>query len=363
MFNESQKKLWGFHPMQDAFFNSLREENPKIVPARITFSSHDQYKVLILGQDEEKFAKVRGSFYFEDKDRPVVGDWVTIEITPGEHEHLPIEHILPRISCLKRQDEQRGFQALVANVDFIALVTSFNQDLNERRLERGLVMIEESKATPVIIVNKSDLVDEKIIRENLEKLRQRFPDTKIFACSAQTQHGINEITNLFTEGQSITFLGMSGVGKSSLINAILGHEALTTQEIRTEDARGRHTTTHRELFRASKGFWIIDNPGIREFSSWGDDSALNKTFDDIATLMSSCRFGDCTHQQEPGCKVNEALSDGLLSADRWENYQKIKREMEFHANKHNKAFHSQKRKEFAKRNTELRQILKEKGKK
>ncbi len=363
LFDNNLKKLWGLHPMQDAFFNTLKETNSLLVPARIIFSSHEHYKVLILGFEDAKFAKVRGHFYHNNEELPAVGDWVAIEFSPGDHEFLPIEATLPRTSSLKRQDDQRGYQTLVANVDYIALVTSFNQDLNERRLERGLAMIEESRARPLIILNKSDLVTEDVREKHVKELSQRFSGVDIFACSSQNQSGVESIANIFAQGQSVAFLGMSGVGKSTLINAVLGVEALSTQDIRQSDSRGRHTTTHREVFLTKKGFWIVDNPGIRAFSFWGEEGVLERTFDDIADLMSSCRFNDCAHNGEPGCKVGEALENGTLSESRWENYLKIKREMEFHANKNNKLYHSQKRKEYAKRNTDLRQRLKEKGRK
>lgn len=367
MFNDSLKKLWGFHPMQEAYFNMLKENNPKLVPARITFSSHDQYKILILGSDlntnNEHFAKVRGHFYHSGEELPVVGDWVAVELIPGDHQSLPIEAALPRLSGLKRSSAQRGYQTLVANIDFIGLVTSFNQDLNERRLERGLAMIEQSGARPVIIVNKNDLLDETTAQKSLNDLSERFGDIPIVSCSAHSGRGLSEVTKLFNKGQSVVFLGMSGVGKSSLVNAILGEQHLLTKDIREEDSRGRHTTTHRELFLTKAGFWLIDSPGIRAFSFSGDEETLERSFDDIASLMSACRFKDCTHSQEPGCKINEALSAGELDADRWNNFLKIKREMEFHHNKSDKAYHSAKKKEWAKRSVDLRQRLKEKGRK
>ncbi len=363
MFNDNTKRLWGFHPMQEAFFNTLKEDNLKLVPARVIFTSHDQYRTLILGLNEEVGAKVRGHFYHEGEELPVVGDWVAIEFSAGDHQSLPIEAILPRVSSLRRQDLQRGYQTLVANVDFICLVTSFNQDLNERRLERGLVMIEESGAKPLIIINKSDLIQRDVAEEVLKTLSERFGNVTVVSCSAHSGQGINEITNLFAQGQSVAFLGMSGVGKSTLINAILGEEQLQTKEIRLEDGKGRHTTTHRELFLAKKGFWIIDNPGIREFSCWGEELNLQHTFDDVASITSSCRFADCSHRGEPGCRVMEALESGELSYDRWENFLKIKREMDFHNNKNNKAYQSFKRKSYAKRSMALRQRIKEKGRK
>src|SRR5688572_18378538 len=134
MFDDSLKKLWGFHPMQEAYFNMLKDVNPLLVPARITFSSHDHYEVLILGVNKERHAKVRGNFYHQGEDLPAVGDWVAVELDMGDHQFLPIEAVLPRITSLKRKDDQRGYQVLVSNVDYIGLVTSFNQDLNERRL-------------------------------------------------------------------------------------------------------------------------------------------------------------------------------------------------------------------------------------
>ncbi len=360
MFSDSLKKLWGFHPMQDAYFHALREENPSLVPARITFTSHDQYKTLVLASKEERSAKVRGHFYHGGSELPVVGDWVAIEWSSGDHQSLPIEAVLPRFSELRRVDNRRGYQTLVANVDFIGLVTSFNQDLNERRLERGLAMIEESRAKPIIIINKNDLIDEPSANQQLQVLSDRFKNVMIVSCSAQSKNGIDRVTALLGDGQSVAFLGMSGVGKSSLINVILDEDHLQTKEIRLEDSRGRHTTTHRELLLTKHGFWIIDNPGIREFSFGGEEDSLNRTFEDVSLLMLSCRFSDCAHDGEPGCKISEALETGELSTDRWENYLKIIREMDFQANKGNKAYHSQKRKVWAKRSMDLRQRLKTK---
>lgn len=361
MFNESTKKLWGFHPMQEAFFNSLQEEKPNLVPARVTFSSHDHYQVMILGREIERAAKVRGRLYHTGDELPVVGDWVAIELQAGDHSSLPIEAVLPRWSSLRRADSQMGDQTLVANVDIIGLVTSFNQDLNERRLERGLAMIEDSRAKPVVIVNKSDLVSAEMVSDKVAELTARL-GVAVLPCSAQTSEGITDLLALLSVGQSVAFLGMSGVGKSTLINAMLGKEVLLTREIREEDSRGRHTTTHRELFLSEKGFWVIDNPGIREFSFSGDEQSLDRTFDDVTTHMK-CKFGDCSHRSEPGCGVLAALQTGELSLARWENYQKIKREMEFQAHKSNKAYQSQKRREWAKHSTRVRQILKDKGKK
>lgn len=363
MFNNSLKKLWGFHPMQEGYFNALHEVNPQLLPARITFSSHDLYKILILNTHTERSAKVRGHFYHNGDELPVVGDWVAIELVPGDHQHLPIEATLPRVTSLKRPSSMLGHQTLLANVDYIGLVTSFNQDLNERRLERGLVMIEDSGAKPIVIINKNDLLDEDSAKKILKDLTTRFGDVPILSCSARTGGGIREVAKLFREGQSVSFLGMSGVGKSSLINALIGEDYLLTKEIRIDDSRGRHTTTHRELFLTKAGFWLLDTPGLRAFSFLGEKEALEHSFDDITSLVTECRFKNCSHSQEPGCKVNEALHVGELSTDRWENYLKLKREMEFHNNKRDKAYNSMRKKEWAKRSAALRQRLKEKGRK
>lgn len=321
------------HPMQEAYLSTLREQSPQLIPARVIFTSHESYTVLIPSLKKERTAKLRGHFYHEGEELPVVGDWVAVELTEGDHEFLRIEATLPRTTSLRRFDASRGHQTLVANVDYVCLVTSFNEDFNERRLERGLAMINEGKATPIIILNKGDLIDKEAADKYLQDLTSRFPHVKVMTSAAKKGVGVEEIRSLFKPNQSITFLGMSGVGKSTLINALLGSNELDTGGIREDDARGRHTTTHREMFLTKDGYWVIDNPGIREFSFHGDDSTLETTFDDVADLVSRCRFGNCSHEVEPGCKVKEALASGELSKERWGNYSKMKKEIAYQAAK------------------------------
>lgn len=363
MFSDDLKRRWGFHPMQDSYLHTLQVEQPCLVPAKVIFSSHDHYKLLFLGDTVERFARLRGHFYHLSEELPVVGDWVAVELKPSDQEVLRIEAILPRLASLKRHDATRGYQVLVANIDSVGIVTSFNRDLKERRLERGLAMVAESGASPLIILNKSDLVEPAVVESTIRELSLRFKDVPLIPCSAHLGSGIDEIKSHLGLGKSVTFLGMSGVGKSTLINAILGTSKLTTGEIRDDDSRGRHTTTHREVVHSTHGFWLIDSPGIREFSFHGGNEVIESTFGDLSQLMTMCRFGNCSHEGEKGCAISMALESGELSQDRWENFLKMKRENEFRENKNNKRYQSEKSKENAKRNSDLRKILKLKGRK
>ncbi len=324
---------WTLHPMQDAYFATLRAENPNLAIARVIFSSHDHYRVLLFGTKTEKLAKARGHLLHNKDELPAIGDLVCVEVSTTDHDFLPIESLLPRTSSLKRQDSRGKQEVLVANVDYVGLVTSFNQDLNERRLERGLTMVNESGAKPFIVVNKSDLVSPEVAQLRVADLVGRFPDTPIIPCCVRNKEGVEKVSVFFKPGMSVAFLGMSGVGKSSLINLLIGSDRTVTSEIREDDSRGRHTTTHREVFLTNSGYWIIDNPGIREFSFAGDEEALDTTFDDILAFAAKCRFGNCSHTNEPKCGVKEALASGELADDRWENYRKMKREHDYQVKK------------------------------
>lgn len=345
--------------MQDAFFQTFQKDH--LTPARVSFVGKDHYRILIPGMDGDFHARARGRFHGEGVEgMPVVGDWVVVYFAPGDHEFIPIEALLPRRTVLQRMDEG-GVRAMVTNIDHVGIVTSFNQDLNPRRLERGIAMALEGGARPFVALNKSDLLPEPERAEIIAGLSARFGDIPIVECSAIDAAGVARVASLFATGESVTLLGMSGVGKSTLINALMGAEVLSTGSIRQDDGRGRHTTTHRELFRAPGGYWLVDGPGIRAFAPAGE--ALEETFGDVAELAAGCRFGDCGHAGEPGCAVGAALESGALDADRWENYRKLAREQEFHERKHDKAWQAARDRDSARRTAALRESYKTRGKK
>ncbi len=254
---------------------------------------------------------------------PVVGDWVAATASPDGT--LTIHSLLPRSSAIVRRapvDHGSGVQAIAANVDVVFIVSSLSAELNLRRLERYLAVAWESGALPVVILSKSDLDDD--VPGHVVAVAAVAPGVEVIAASAVTGEGIESIRAHLTSGRTVAFIGSSGVGKSTLVNTLAGHELMTVSGIREDDARGRHTTTRRQLVRLAEGL-VIDTPGMREMSL-NDGAGLASAFDDVQQVAANCRFSDCAHLAEPGCAVRAALVSGTLDADRFTAFQKLERE-------------------------------------
>jgi len=251
-------------------------------------------------------------------DRPAVGDWVAIEPPAGDGPAV-VHAVLPRRTCFARMAAGRAddAQVVAANVDTVFIVTSIDGDVNERRLERYLTLAWESGAEPVIVLSKADL--DPVHLPDLGAIAMGVPVLRV---SARTGEGLEAIRTRLESGRTVALLGSSGVGKSTLINALLGEARLRTAETRA-DGRGRHTTTRRELIHLPGGGLLIDTPGMRELQLRGADSDVRETFDDIVELAVGCRFGDCAHETEPGCAVREAVDAGRLDPARFESYRKL----------------------------------------
>lgn len=298
-----------------------------LLPARVSLEHQHIYRVCT-GHDEP-LAQVAGRFRHHASDRqqyPAVGDWVALERAHG-HARATITAVLPRRSRFSRKaaGDVTEEQVVAANIDLVFLVSGLDRDFNLRRIERYLVTAREGGARPVIVLNKADLSDE--LPDVVAEVVRIAGDTPVHAVSSLTREGIDTITRYLERGRTIALLGSSGVGKSTLINALLGEQRQRTRAVREKDSRGRHTTTHRELVVLPQGALLIDTPGMRELQLWESEAALAEAFDDIDAIAAGCFFRDCLHDTEPRCAVKAAVDGGALPAERLANFHRLRREV------------------------------------
>jgi ribosome biogenesis GTPase / thiamine phosphate phosphatase len=255
-----------------------------------------------------------------------VGDWVALLEIP-EAKAICIQGVLPRRTKFSRAASgiEVKEQIVAANVDTVFLVQSLNRDFNMRRLERYLIAAWDSGAVPVVVLTKSDCCDD--VSGKMAMAYETALGVEVFALSCVTGDGIEAVKKYFTYGKTVAFLGSSGVGKSTLVNTLAGSELLKTGDIREDDCRGRHTTTHRELLLLPNGGLVMDTPGMRSLSLWEADVGMDVMFGDVEELVKQCRFYDCKHESEPGCGVREALETGKLEMKRWESWLKLQKEL------------------------------------
>jgi ribosome biogenesis GTPase len=297
------------------------------VPGRIIVQHRDSY-VVITAQGELR-GKISGRLLHEaDKaGYPAVGDWVVVALNDAEAT-VTIHAVLPRRTAFVRRgaiDSSHGLQVIAANIDVAFVVTSLNADLNARRIERYLAAAWQSGARPVVVLTKSDLIDDP--DSEVADIAALAPDCVVLAVSARQDLGLDAVLTQLGPGETGVLIGSSGVGKSTLVNALLGEDRMATQTIRDGGDQGRHTTSHRQLILMPGGGLMLDTPGFREVGLVDAEEGVSVVFDDIEHLTQSCRFNDCRHEHEPGCAVEEALRSGVLDRGRWDHFQKLAVEM------------------------------------
>lgn len=302
-------------------------ENLPGIPARVTAQHKERYEIVCAHGSTCARLKTK-EYYVEDALFPTVGDYVMINyIENGDSQILST---LPRRTCFFRREPGPipRDQAVAANFDWVFLLQSMNQNFNPARLERYLALAWQSGATPVIVLTKADLAAS--YDAYLAEAARVAPGVDVHAISTRTGFGMETLRPYLQSGKTLVFLGSSGVGKSSLVNALAGEEIMTVSGIRETDGRGRHTTTHRQLSRLPSGALIIDTPGMRELGMAEAEDGLAEAFSDVEQYLGRCRFRDCRHEKEPGCAVKSAIAAGALDPARWERYRKLRDEAQSH---------------------------------
>lgn len=293
------------------------------IPARVTAVHKERYEIVC--QYGVTHARLKTREYFAGTELfPTTGDFVAVQYVPNGDSLIVAT--LPRRTFFSRREPGPipRDQAVAANFDYVFIMQSLNMDFNPKRLERYLTLAWQSGATPVILLTKADLVDD--YWDFLSQVERVAAGANVHVVSAHTGYGLARLNAYLQPGKTVVFLGSSGVGKSSLVNALAGEEIMTVGGIREDDSKGRHTTTHRQLIRLKNGVMIIDTPGMRELGMWDVSEGLSDAFTDVEQFIGKCRFSDCRHNGEPGCAIKAAIDRGELDISRWESYQKLKEE-------------------------------------
>ena len=296
---------------------------------RVIAEHKERYIVKTINAELE--AEITGNLRFSASSRedfPAVGDWVAL--TTYDSDSAIIHKILPRFSTIKRQavGQFGEIQIIATNIDYAFLIQAADRDFNINRLERYLTICYSSKVSPIILLNKTDLVEDQKINDILESIKIRIKDVPIIAISSETQVGYEIIKKLIEKGKTYCMLGSSGVGKSTLLNNLSGRSIMRTDSISQSTSKGRHITSHRELIVLENGGILVDNPGMREVGIADTTTGLETTFDKIISLSQKCKFKDCTHTNETGCSVLEAVDKGEIEKSSYENYLRLEREKE-----------------------------------
>jgi len=324
--------------LTDLGFNSWFQERrnelqkPELSIARITRVDRDRY--LIRNENDEVQAEPAGKLLFSidsSQDLPCVGDWVLVQYY-NDGTLAIIHDLFPRKTFLRRKSPGKtvDHQIIASNVDFAFIIQSCDLNFNLRRMERYLVMATEGHVEPVILLSKSDLISAEDIEKRIYEIRQAHINTKIISFSNITAAGLETMQQALEKGKTYCLLGSSGVGKTTLLNHLLGREEFETNPVREKDGRGRHTTTSRQLTILDNGALLIDTPGMRELGMIAVGESIDDSFADIHDLSKNCRFNDCTHTQEIGCAILIAVQSEELSEERYQSYMKLTKESEFH---------------------------------
>lgn len=308
-----------------------------LVPARVTSVQKETYQ--LISSNGENNAKLKGSIFYQAskyQTYPAVGDFVLIKLNPQGDDI--IYRVLQRQTSFSRLNPTlrsnvigASEQIVAANFDYIFIMASLNFDFNVRRMERYLATAWQSGGIPVVVLTKADLCED--YSSKVAELELVAPGVDVVVISAHTGFGMENLNKYLKPHHTLVFLGSSGIGKSSLVNALADHELMKVTGIREVDSKGHHTTTYRQLFALNSGVLIIDTPGMRELGMWDVEEGLSETFTDIEQLAKDCRFQDCSHTSEPSCAVKAAIEEGTLTKERWKSYQKLLKEAKHSAKK------------------------------